>query len=80
MVMKDLLHLFIDEVRQFRSDVREDMDSLREVNNQILKFMGESAEDRKGLHRIVDHHDKRITELEKSKKKEVRLPVRFSGF
>lgn len=80
MVMKDLLGLFIEEMRNFRSDVREDMDSLRAVNQSILKFMGESTEDRKGLHRVVKHHDKRITELEKLKKKEVLFPIRFSGF
>lgn len=78
--MKDMISLFIQEVQQFRKDIREDMAELREVNQNILQFMGESREDRKSLHKAVDLHEERIQKLEQAKKKDSRLPIRFTGF
>jgi len=80
MTMKDILAMIVSEFQEFRSEFKEEVRELREVQQSILKFMGESSTDRLALHKVVDNHDKRITTLEQSKKKDRRLPIRFSGF
>lgn len=46
MSVEQLYNLLIQEMRE-----------LREVNQSILKFMGESTNDRINLHKRLDHYD-----------------------
>lgn len=78
--MKDIFAMLANEFKEFRSELKDEIRELREVNQSILKFMGESTADRLALHRAVDLHEKRISTLEQSKKKDQRLPIRFSGY
>ena len=58
MSIENLYNLLVDEIRE-----------LREVNQSILRFMGESTNDRVQLHKITDNHENRIQKLEDAKKK-----------
>ena len=60
MSIENLYNLLVDEIRE-----------LREVNQSILRFMGESTNDRVQLHKITDNHENRIQKLEDAKKKAV---------
>lgn len=60
MSIENLYNLLVDEIRE-----------LREVNQSILRFMGESTNDRVHLHQITDNHENRIQKLEDAKKKAV---------
>ena len=60
MSLENLYNLFVEEIRE-----------LREVNQSILRFMGESTNDRVYLHKIADNHENRIQKLEDAKKKAV---------
>ena len=58
MSIEQLYTLLVDEIKE-----------LREVNQSILRFMGESTNDRVYLHKITDNHENRIQKLEDAKKK-----------
>lgn len=60
MSVERLYELLINEIRE-----------LREVNQSILKFMGESTNDRLHLHKLTDNHETRIQKLEDAKKKAI---------